>query len=123
MRIDFKFRHLEHSDELTGYVSERIAKLEKFEMKPVRVEFTFSVEKSCKRVDIHVRGDHIEMHAHSEAETFFEGVDSALDKITKQLAKKKARVQDHQAPKAAELVEHDEDGAGDEEESQGPKVG
>ncbi|NJL24103.1 MAG: ribosome-associated translation inhibitor RaiA [Calothrix sp. SM1_5_4] len=98
MRIDFKFRHSPHSDELTGYVTERIGKLEKFEMKPVRVEFTFSSEKSCKRVDIHVRGEDIEMHAHSEADTFFEGVDHALEKIARQLARKKARVQAHKSP-------------------------
>ncbi|MBX3021519.1 MAG: ribosome-associated translation inhibitor RaiA [Bdellovibrionales bacterium] len=101
MRIDFKFRHLEASDELTSYVSERISKLEKFEMKPVRVEFTFTHEKGSKRVDIHVRGDHIEMHAHCEAETFFEGIDHALDKMAKQLAKKKSRVQSHKAPKVS----------------------
>lgn len=101
MRIDFKFRHSPHSDELTEYVSERISKLEKFEMKPIRVEFTFSVEKSCKRVDVHVRGDDIEMHAHSEAETFFEGVDHALEKMAHQLAKKKARVQTHKGPKVS----------------------
>jgi putative sigma-54 modulation protein len=95
MRIDFKFRHSPQSEELTSYVSERIAKLEKFEMKPVRVEVTFSAEKTCKRVDVHVRGDNIEMHAHCEAETFFEGIDLALEKIAKQLSKKKARVQSH----------------------------
>ncbi len=97
MRIDFKFRHANPSEELTSYVSERVAKLEKFEMKPVRVEFTFSAEKKRKRVDIHVRGQDIEMHAHSEAETFFEGVDKALEKMAKQLAKKKSKVQDHKA--------------------------
>lgn len=95
MRIDFKFRHLNHSDELTGYVSERMERLEKFEMKPVRVEVTFTLEKTCRRVDVHVRGDDIEMHAHCEAETFFEGIDHALEKIGRQLAKKKARVQAH----------------------------
>lgn len=101
MRIDFKFRHSQPSDELTAYVSERIAKLEKFEMKPVRIEFTFTAEKSIKRVDIHVRGDDIEMHAHSEAETYFEGVDHALEKMARQLAKKKARVQAHKGPKVS----------------------
>lgn len=95
MRIDFKFRHSNPSEELTSYVSERVSKLEKFEMKPVRVEFTFSAEKNRKRVDIHARGQDIEMHAHSEAETFFECVDRALDKMAKQLAKKKSKVQDH----------------------------
>lgn len=101
MRIDFKFRHTPHSDELTSYVTERLVKLEKFEMKPVRIEFTFSEEKALKRVAIHVRGDDIEMHAHADAETFFESVDHALDKMARQLAKKKSRVQAHKGPKVS----------------------
>jgi putative sigma-54 modulation protein len=105
MRIDFKFRHLEPSDELTSYVSERITKLEKFEMKPVRAEFTFSVERAVRRVDVHVRGQDIEMHAHSEAEDYFQGIDMVLDKIARQLARKKSRVQAHKSktPKAPKV--------------------
>jgi putative sigma-54 modulation protein len=98
MRIDFKFRHLAASDELTTYTSERISKLEKFEMKPVRVEFTFTAEKTEKRVDIHVRGQDIEMHAHSSADDYFKGVDIVLEKIARQLARKKAKVQAHKGP-------------------------
>jgi ribosomal subunit interface protein len=95
MRIDFKFRHVPHSEELTAYVTDHIDKLSKFEMKPVRAEFTFTVEKDHKRVDIHVRGEDIEMHAHADAEDFFTGVDQAIQKVAKQLSKKKAKVQGH----------------------------
>ena len=83
------------SDELTSYVSERIHKLEKFEMKPVRVEFTFSSEKECKRVDIHARGEHLEMHATCEADDYFTATDLALEKMARQLACKKAKTQAH----------------------------
>lgn len=95
MRIDFKFRHTPHSDELTDYVTTHIHKLEKFEMKPVRMEFTFTIEKSVQRVDIHARGQDIEMHAHAEAEDFFTSVDLAITKIARQLSRKKAKVQAH----------------------------
>ena len=98
MRIDFKFRHSPHSDELTNYVSERIDKLERYEMRPVRVEFTFSAEKDLRRVDIHVRGQDIEMHAHSETGDYFSGVDIALEKITRQLARKKAKIKNRKLP-------------------------
>ncbi|MGE0528933.1 MAG: ribosome-associated translation inhibitor RaiA [Bdellovibrionales bacterium] len=98
MRIDFKFRHIPHSDDLTVYVSQRIGKLEKFELKPVRLEFTFTVEKSSQRVDLHVRGRNIEMHAHCEAENFFAGVDQVLDKMARQLSRRKARVRGHKVP-------------------------
>jgi ribosomal subunit interface protein len=95
MRIDFKFRHTPLSDELTSYVSERTEKLQKFEMKPVRMEVTFSAEKTARRVDIHARGEDIEMHAHCEADDFFTAIDIALEKMARQLARKKARVQSH----------------------------
>jgi putative sigma-54 modulation protein len=102
MRIDFKFRHTPLSDELTNYVSERTSKLEKFEMKPVRVEVTFSAEKTVRRVDIHARGEDIEMHSHCEAEDFFTAVDIALEKMARQLARKKAKVQKHKDKAAGE---------------------
>lgn len=100
MRIDFKFRHAPHNEELTAYVSSHIEKLHKYEMKPVRVEFTFSTEKTSKRVDIHARGQDIEMHAQADAEDFFAAVDHAIEKMARQLARKKAKTQSHKASKA-----------------------
>lgn len=98
MQIEFKYRHTEASQELTQYVSERIGRIGKYEMKPVRVEFTFSTDGDSKCVDVHARSEHIEMHARCEAEDFFTAIDTALDKLGRQLAKKKARVQEHKAP-------------------------
>jgi ribosomal subunit interface protein len=95
MRIDFKFRHLDPSEELCDYVSEKVHHLDKFEMKPVRMEFTFTQEKATLRVDVHVRGQDIEMHAHSEVDNFFVGVDQVLAKIGRQMSRKKSRVQSH----------------------------
>lgn len=115
MRIDFKFRHSPQSEELTEYVTNHIEKLEKFEMKPVRVEFTFSTEKTCKRVDVHARGQDIEMHAHAEADDFFTAVDHALDRIGKQLSRKKAKVQTHKAPSRRAIGQSEFEPEADEE--------
>lgn len=95
MRIDFKFRHCETSQDLQEYVAEKVHQLEKYELKPVRLEFTFTKERAELRVDIHVRGDHLELHAHAEGDNFFASVDEALHKLARQLAKKKAKVQNH----------------------------
>jgi len=95
MRIDFKFRHCDPSAELQEYAAEKVGHLEKFELKPVRLEFTFTKEKADLRVDVHVRGDHLEVHAHATADTFTKGVDEALHKVARQLSKKKAKVQSH----------------------------
>jgi ribosomal subunit interface protein len=98
MKVEFKYRHTQASEELHQYVSDRIGRLGKYEMKPVRVGFTFSTDGDSKCVDIHARSEDIEMHARCEAEDFFTAIDTALEKLGRQLAKKKARVQDHKAP-------------------------
>jgi len=91
MRIDFKFRHVEHSDELTAYITGHINKVEKFEHRPTRADFTFTHVKDVQRVDIHIRGKDLEIHAHGEADNFFSAADDALDKVAKQLEKKKSK--------------------------------
>jgi ribosomal subunit interface protein len=95
MRIDFKFRHCDVSQDLQEYAAEKVHQLEKYELKPVRLEFTFAKERSELRVDIHIRGDHLELHAHSEGDNFLVLVDEALHKLARQLSKKKAKVQNH----------------------------
>jgi len=98
MRVEIKFRHGNSSSELTEYVSDRVNKLEKYEMKPVKVDVTFSSEGLLSCVDVHVRGEDIEMHARSEADDYFTATDIALEKVARQLARKKAKVQEHKAP-------------------------
>lgn len=95
MRIDFKFRHCDPSSELQEYASEKVSHLEKYELKPARLEFTFTKEKAELRVDVQVRGDHLDVHAQAKADNFFHGVDEALHKVARQLSKKKAKVQSH----------------------------
>ena len=97
MKIDFKFRHVPHNLELQSYATEHIAKIARFEHKPTRAEFTFSSEKSVKRVDLHLRGEHLELHATAEAEDYVHGIDLALEKMARQLARQKARVKKRSA--------------------------
>lgn len=104
MRLDFKFRHTPHSDELTEYALERCHKLEKFERKPVKIEFTFTAQKQTCRVDISVRGKALEIHAHHESGSFFDSVDHAIDKVARQLSRKKdARTHQRRAKPPLEL--------------------
>lgn len=95
MKIDFKFRHCDPSNELQAYAAEKVIHLEKFELKPARMEFTFTKEKTELKVDVLVRGDHLEVHAHATTDNFFASVDEALHKVARQLSKKKAKVQSH----------------------------
>ncbi len=97
MQIEYKFRHQSPSQELTHYVDDRIARLEKYEMKPFKIEVTFWTEGVASCVGIHVRAEGIEMHSQCEAESYLAAVDIALEKMSRQLARKKAKVQKHKS--------------------------
>jgi putative sigma-54 modulation protein len=95
MRIDFKFRHMDPSEELTAYTSDHLHRLEKYDQRPTRIELTFTHEGAGQRVDAHVRGKNLEIHAHHSADDFFTAVDHVLEKVERQLEKKKAKLKSH----------------------------
>lgn len=95
MLIDFNFRHFQPSDELIEYVSDRFHKLSKFERKSVRAQVVFSYQKSTKRVDVIVRGAHIDMHARAEGEDFYACIDEVSEKLERQLQKSQGRARGH----------------------------
>jgi ribosomal subunit interface protein len=93
MQMNFKYRHLLPNPKLTQYATEHAEKLLKFETKSMKVDFTFSHEKSENRVDIHIRGRDLEVHAHAMSQDFFHALDEALEKAERQLGRNKERKQ------------------------------
>lgn len=95
MQLKFKFKNLKQSQELTEYITSKLEKLHKYEMKPVSISITLCVEKLEKRVDVYARGEKISMQAQGVSGNFFESIDMAVERLAKQMVKKKAKVQNH----------------------------
>ncbi len=92
MDVSFRFRQIQPSVELEQYTLERIPRLARFEGKPIKAEVTFSMERSMCRIDIHVRGLRADFHCTVKTDNFFGGVDLAIQKMGRQLEKKKAQI-------------------------------
>ncbi len=96
MKVDFNFKHVDSSDALMDYASERMEKLTRFELKPMDVQFTVSMESrhECK-IEVHVVEGRRKFKAEAVSDDFYRSVEMVINKLSRQLSKDKGRVKHH----------------------------
>ncbi len=95
MRLDYQFRKMSWSDDLVDYLEERAFRLRKHQTKPFEITVTFTAGHNEHLVDMHLRSGDMKLRARASGETFYEAVDMALERMSRQMARKKSRIQDH----------------------------
>jgi ribosomal subunit interface protein len=95
MKVDFNFKHVDSSQSLMAYTEERLAKIEKFELKPMDVQVVYSMQKHECIVDVIVLEGRRKFKANSVAPDFYRAVDNMVNKLGRQLSKDKSRVKHH----------------------------
>jgi putative sigma-54 modulation protein len=85
VNIAITFRHMEATEAMKVYATEKVAKLQKFLRQPMKGQVTLSCEKKLHRaeVDIHSGAEHY--HAHEESEDMYASVDLVIDKLERQI--------------------------------------
>ncbi len=96
MKVDFNFKHVDHSEALVEYASERTEKLTRFELKPMDVHFTVSIESrhECK-IEVNVLEGRRKFKAEATSDDFYRSVEMVINKLLRQLSKNKGRVKHH----------------------------
>jgi len=95
MDIQLSFKNMSAREELSGYTSDKSEKLKSYFSGKMNVHWTFSVQRKKCVAHCHLVGNRMDYFAES-AETEFPGaVDRTLDKIEKQIRRKKEKVKDH----------------------------
>lgn len=96
MKVDFSFKHIDSSEALMDYASERMEKLTRFELKPMDVHFTISMESKHEcRIEVNVLEGRRKFKAEAVAEDFYRSVEMVINKLSRQLSKDKGRVKHH----------------------------
>ncbi len=88
MNISITFRHLEATDSVKTYATEKLGRLQKYLRQPLRARVTVSVDNNnrqkCCEVEITAGSSHFV--ASEESEDMFASIDRVVDKLERQIS-------------------------------------
>jgi putative sigma-54 modulation protein len=104
MNISITFRHMDATEAVKGYATEKVARMQRFLRTPLKAQVTLSCQHDRLHhveVDIHASHDHF--HAHETSEDMYASIDKVVDKIERQIvsAKKSATAKKKGADRAS----------------------
>lgn len=105
MKIVSSFKHLEHTPALDEKIEAKSQKLKKFFDGNFEVHWTCYVrDDGAHCADIKLLGPSFEYHAAAHSETLYKSLDQAVNKIEKQVSKKKDKWKKNISHKHRETV-------------------
>ncbi|MCG8534721.1 MAG: ribosome-associated translation inhibitor RaiA [Pseudomonadales bacterium] len=92
MQINISGHHVEVTDSLRDYVSEKMQKLERHTDDITSIQATLIVEKNRQKAEarIHVKG--ADLFANAESEDMYAAIDMLTDKLDRQVVKHKEKM-------------------------------
>ncbi len=93
MNIAITFRHMEATEAVKGYATEKVAKMQRFFRTPMKGHVTLRCQQErlhTVEVDVHAGHDHF--HAHETSEDMYASIDKVADKIERQIMSAKGSV-------------------------------
>jgi len=92
MKISVTFRNAEVENWQKDYVEERLEKLKKYIDNPVDARVVLSVEKFRNTAEINLTANGLNINSKEEEKDMHLAIDNAIEKIERQLKKRKERV-------------------------------
>ena len=85
MNISITFRHMESTDAVKTYATDKIGKLQRMLRQPMKVEVKLSTQhrNHTAEVDVHAGAEHF--HAHETSEDMYATLDQVADKLERQV--------------------------------------
>jgi putative sigma-54 modulation protein len=97
MNTTYNFKHLEPTDSIKTYAATRVEKMEKYALKKEEnIHFIFSIQNKHEHVaEILLNAGPVHFTATAHDESMYAAIDKVVDKLERQLAKHKEKVQHH----------------------------
>jgi putative sigma-54 modulation protein len=105
MNITITFRHMDASDAVKGYATEKVARMQRFLRWPMKGQVTLCCQHDrLHSVEVDLHAGHAHFHAHETSEDMYASIDKVIDKIERQIlsAKGSATGRKKGADRAAE---------------------
>jgi putative sigma-54 modulation protein len=96
MQVNITFRNMFATDALRNHVQEKLGKVvDKYLDKVSEAHVTLSLERYLHQADINLHAGHFHVRGKEKSEDMYASIDTAIDKIEKQLKKHKERLKSH----------------------------
>ena len=107
MQINISGHHLEITKSLRDYVTNKLERLERHFDQVTTIDVILSVEKLVQKAEATVPVNGNNLFANAESEDMYAAIDALVDKLDRQIKRRKEKVTDHHrgegARKRAEL--------------------
>jgi putative sigma-54 modulation protein len=95
MNLNISFKQMDSSDALKEFIREKSQTLEKYFHGRISVNWNLTIEKKNRVAHCHLLGNNMDFFGEGVTEDFKASIDEALDRIEKQVRKRKEIVKDH----------------------------
>ncbi len=85
MNIAITFRHMEATEAVKTYATEKVGKLQKFLKAPLKGQVTLSTQHKTHTAEVDVHSGPEHFHAHETSEDMYATIDKVLDKLERQI--------------------------------------
>lgn len=91
MKIVITFKNIDHTPALDEKIRQKSEKLEKYLEGNTELHWTCSAHDECHTVELNLNGPSFHYHATAESDNLYKTFDFAIEKMEKQLNKKKEK--------------------------------
>lgn len=91
MKVTISFLHLEHTEALDERIHEKSAKLKKFIDGEINLKWSCYVKEGNHYAEVDLNGPTFHYHATGHTDSLYKTIDVVVDKLEKQLSKKKGK--------------------------------
>jgi putative sigma-54 modulation protein len=95
MKVSLTFRNTEGENWQREYVNEKLGKIKKYIDSPIEVHVVLTVEKFRNLAEINITSNGLNINGKEEAKDMHLAIDNAIEKIEKQLKKRKEKIREH----------------------------
>ncbi len=95
MQINITGHHVDITEALRNYTSEKMSKLERHFDHVTNVHVILSVEKKAQKAEATVHVSGADLFAQNQTEDMYASIDGLIDKLDRQIIKHKEKISDH----------------------------
>lgn len=94
MQTSVTFKNLDPSEHLKTYVSEKLARFDKYLDNPAEASVVLSVQKFRHIAEVNIIGDRLKIIGKEETNDMYSAIDMVLDKLEAQIKKNKEKIRE-----------------------------